>query len=114
MDLKFSAHTYFMMRNSNLNSVSTENQHEILNKFGKCLLVATLYLISSILKEVIFAGTKFRGFWGYPQKLNHPRNLIPANFFVLSQPRKLIHASFYFKPIAKFLLPNFFICVRIV
>ena len=27
-----------MMRNSNLNSVSTENQHEILNKFGKCLL----------------------------------------------------------------------------
>ena len=28
-----------MMRNSNLNSVSTENQHEILNKFGKCLLV---------------------------------------------------------------------------
>ena len=38
MDLKFSAHTYFMMRNSNLNSVSTENQHEILNKFGKCLL----------------------------------------------------------------------------
>ena len=31
MDLKFSAHTYFMMRNSNLNSVSTENQHEILN-----------------------------------------------------------------------------------
>ena len=38
MDLKFSAHTYFMMRNSNLNSVSTENQHEILNNFGKCLL----------------------------------------------------------------------------
>ena len=28
-----------MMRNSNLNSVSTENQHEILNKFGKCLIV---------------------------------------------------------------------------
>ena len=27
-----------MMRNSNLNSVSTENQHEILMKFGKCLL----------------------------------------------------------------------------
>ena len=35
MDLKFSAHTYFMMRNSNLNSVSTENQHEILMKFGE-------------------------------------------------------------------------------
>ena len=25
------------MRNSNLNFVSTENQHEILMKFGKCL-----------------------------------------------------------------------------
>ena len=37
MDLKFSAHTYFLMRNSNLNSISTENQHEILMKFGKCL-----------------------------------------------------------------------------
>ena len=37
MDLKFSAHTCFMMRNLNLNSVSTENQHEILMKFGKCL-----------------------------------------------------------------------------
>ena len=44
-------------------------------------------------------GTKFRefrSFWG------HPRNLIPAKFFVLSQPRKLIHASFYFEPIAQF------------
>ena len=49
MDLKVSAHTYFMMRNSNLNSVSTENQHEILNKFGKCLLV--LLCISMLLKH---------------------------------------------------------------
>ena len=36
MDYKFSAHTYFLMRISNLNSVSTENQHEIFMKFGKC------------------------------------------------------------------------------
>ena len=49
MDLKFSAHTYFMMRNSNLNSVSTENQHEILNKFGKCLLG------SKLTKAAVFA-----------------------------------------------------------
>ena len=77
------------------------------------------------LKELIFAGTKFRefrGFWGHPQnlipakrkKFDHSRNLIPAKIFVLSQPRKLIYASFYFEPIAKFLLPNFFICFRIV
>ena len=38
MDLKFSAHIYFMMRNSNMNSVSTENQHENLMKFAKCPL----------------------------------------------------------------------------
>ena len=37
MELKFSAHTYFLMRNSNHNSIPTENQHEILMKFGKCL-----------------------------------------------------------------------------
>ena len=47
MDLKFSAHTYFMMRNSNLNSVSTENQHEILNKFGKCLFV-NIFVITTV------------------------------------------------------------------
>ena len=29
MNLKFSAQAYFLMRNSNLNSVSTKNQHEI-------------------------------------------------------------------------------------
>ena len=33
------------MRNSNLNSVSTKNQHEILMKFGKCLLEDTWYLM---------------------------------------------------------------------
>ena len=48
MDLKFSAHTYFMMRNSNLNSVSTENQHEILNKFGKCLLSSINMLLDRL------------------------------------------------------------------
>ena len=57
------------------------------------------------LKELIFAGTKFRefrGFWGSSakfnssetQKLDHPRNLIPAKFFVLSQPRNFI-AKFF-------------------
>ena len=39
MDLKFSAHTYFMMRNSNLNSMKI---HEILMKFGKCQLMEYL------------------------------------------------------------------------
>ena len=28
------------MRNLNLNSVSTDNQHEILNKFGNCLFIS--------------------------------------------------------------------------
>ena len=57
--------------------------------------------IPPTLKELIFAGTKFRefrGFWG------HPRNLIPAKrknltireikFFVLSQPRNFIAKLF--------------------
>ena len=34
----FSKRIFFLMRNSNLNSVSTKNQHEILMKFWKCLL----------------------------------------------------------------------------
>ena len=33
--LEFSAHAYFFIRNSNLKSVSTKNQHEILIIFGK-------------------------------------------------------------------------------
>ena len=46
MDLKFSAHTYFMMRNSNLKSVSTENQHEILMKIGNVYYLIGLFFLS--------------------------------------------------------------------
>ena len=50
MDLKFSAHTYFLMRNSNLNSVSTENQHEILMKFGKCIIIGQGIMCNKVLQ----------------------------------------------------------------
>ena len=42
-----------MMRNSNLNSVSTENQHEILNKFGKCLFVESKMLYAKELQNLL-------------------------------------------------------------
>ena len=35
-------------------------------------MFAFTFLLLPTLKELIFAGTKFRGFWG------HPQNLIPA------------------------------------
>ena len=41
-------------------------------------------IIHITLKELIFAGTKFRSFWG------HPRKLIPAKFYLESHPRNLI------------------------
>ena len=57
------------------------------------------------LKELIFAGTKFRefrGFWG------HPQNLIPAKRKNLT-----IREIFCFEPTSKFYWQNFFFVLEL-